>query len=154
MGIVPLTDSSVILLFLEDIHRLHQQLYPDFFKTFHEDSMKETVEEALSSETEFFYGLQMEEEWVSFLWFSLHPARESQWNSKAASLQIDALFTKENYRGHGLAKQLLDFAEGFARQTGVSILTLNCYGDNDAIHFYHKMGYSPSNITMIKQVEG
>lgn len=154
MKIVCLTDLSVILSFLEEIHQLHQQLYPDFFKTFQADAIRETIKEAAASESEFFYGIQVEKEVVSFLWFSLHPARESQWNTKAASLQIDALFTKENYRGQKLAKQLMDFAEDFARQTGIGIVSLNCYGDNDAVEFYHKIGYSTSNITMIKRVEG
>lgn len=152
MRVESLQNETIIVEFLQELHCVHESLRPDFFKPFQEGIVKQMVIEAIASDNEFFYGIKIDEEFVAMIWFSQYPARENEWNKKEASIQIDALVTKKEFRGQHLANMLMQFIEEFALENGVKLLTLNCYAGNDAEKFYQKVGYTPSNITMIKKL--
>ena len=55
-------------------------------------------------------------------------------------LSIDTLWVKEEFRNHGVAKQLLSLVEAEAREKGCYIIYLSTY-DFQAKDFYLKNGY-------------
>ena len=64
-------------------------------------------------------------------------------------LYIDDLCVDENARGQGIATALYRFVTNYAKDTGCTHITLNVWcGNENAQHFYEKMGMTERNITM------
>jgi ribosomal protein S18 acetylase RimI-like enzyme len=66
-----------------------------------------------------------------------------QWSDiQGQSACIHRLAVHPEYQGHGLGKQLLQFAESLARQQGNSSIRLDVYtGNPGAVSMYNRAGY-------------
>ena len=70
------------------------------------------------------------------------------------SIVIHRLAITPERQGQGLANQLMDFAEDFAREKGFTSIRLDTYSDNvRARKFYENRGYEYRGITHFKQRE-
>lgn len=59
-------------------------------------------------------------------------------------LVVHRLAVHPAQQGKGLAQQLMNFAEDYARQNGYAAIRLDAYeGNPRSQNFYHKMGYLP-----------
>ena len=64
-------------------------------------------------------------------------------------LCIDDICVDENYRRHGIGKQLVDFAIKLAQGKGVDRIQLNVYEDNhSAVRFYENIGFTTQKRVM------
>ena len=61
---------------------------------------------------------------------------------------IYELFVLEEFRGKGVAKQLMRTAVDEVRQNGYSEVRLSAYAGNQAIKLYEKMGFSIRTVSM------
>ena len=69
-------------------------------------------------------------------------------------LYIDDLCVDENRRGQGIASKLYHHVMDYAKNCGCKAVTLNVWcGNDNAMHFYDKMGMRPRNITMEAPLE-
>ena len=69
-------------------------------------------------------------------------------------LYIDDLCVDENRRGQGIASALYRYVTDYAGSSGIRFITLNVWcGNDNAMHFYEKMGMRPRNITMEAPLE-
>ena len=77
------------------------------------------------------------------------------WEDKyGRSVVIHRLAIAPERQGQGLANQLMDFAEGYARENGFTSIRLDTYSDNKrARSFYVGRGYQYRGITHFKQRE-
>ncbi|EON70375.1 GNAT family N-acetyltransferase [Lysinibacillus sphaericus] len=65
---------------------------------------------------------------------------------------IYELFVKEEFRGKGISKKLMNVAIEQLRQEGYSEARLSAYVGNNAIKLYEKMGFSLRTVTMKLQL--
>ena len=65
---------------------------------------------------------------------------------------IYELFVKEEFRGKGISKKLMNVAIEQLRQEGYSEARLNAYVGNNAIKLYEKMGFNLRTVTMKLQL--
>jgi len=79
-----------------------------------------------------FFLVCEREEAVGFLGITLHEESE---------LKIDKLYLKEDCRGKGFGKILIEFIEKEAKQLNVKYLFLNVNRFNDSLLFYKKVGF-------------
>jgi ribosomal protein S18 acetylase RimI-like enzyme len=57
-------------------------------------------------------------------------------------LMIHNLYVKQDFRGRGLAKKLIDYLLGLAKTRGIEVAFLSCNGSNVvALDFYKKCGF-------------
>jgi GNAT superfamily N-acetyltransferase len=61
--------------------------------------------------------------------------------SAQRSWVLNDLFVRENYRKHGIAEQIMDYAKGFVIQTDAKGLALETAEDNPAQHLYERLGW-------------
>lgn len=72
-------------------------------------------------------------------------------NNKIAKL--DALFVKEQYRGNGIARSLMNEFINWAREKEVAYLELSvCKGNTNAINLYKNEGFSINKICLRKRL--
>lgn len=69
-------------------------------------------------------------------------------------LKIGDVYVRESHRGTGLARDLLDRAVDYARETGCGELSLDVDADNRrALGFYETVGFEPHRYEMTVPVE-
>lgn len=64
-------------------------------------------------------------------------------------LHVDDLVVAESYRGQGIGRALLSFAEGEARRLECNAVFLDSF--EDLLPFYEKHGYVPHDSTLIRK---
>ena len=67
---------------------------------------------------------------------------------------VDILVVAEEAEGHGVARNLMRFAEEWARSRGCREVCLDVFAGNArAIGFYERIGYRPDHIRMAKPLD-
>jgi ribosomal protein S18 acetylase RimI-like enzyme len=71
-----------------------------------------------------------------------------------ARAHVADLAVAEGERRLGVGRALMGAAEVWARQLGLTTLSLDVWSTNDrALAFYHSLGYRPESLCLIKEVE-
>ncbi len=66
---------------------------------------------------------------------------------------LDALYVEENFRNKGVAKELIDAFNNWAKSNGLNYIELKVCKDNiKAINLYEKIGFKTSKIIMENKV--
>lgn len=98
---------------------------------------------------EFLYILRQGEEIIGAV--NISEQQESEYDAvkwafdSSKVLVVHRLVVKPAYQGKGFAKQLMDFAEDFAKRNGYTSIRLDTYSKNNrSIDFYKKRNYVAS----------
>ena len=66
---------------------------------------------------------------------------------------VGMLAVGNNYQQQGIGRQLMRWAEDWAREQGMAEIELSVYAFNaGAVAFYDSLGYEPLSTTMVKQI--
>lgn len=71
-------------------------------------------------------------------------SRQLFWEQNGCFVRIQALVVDAAFRGYGVGRKLIEFAEDWGRQAGAHLLILNCGNKPeraDAHQFYPRMGF-------------
>ncbi|MDD4964323.1 MAG: GNAT family N-acetyltransferase [Gallionella sp.] len=69
----------------------------------------------------------------------------------ARVLLLEDVIVGREYRGNGLGRRLVEHVLDWAHQQGMSRVTLLADKDNQAaLDFYHKLGFAPSNMKVLR----
>ena len=66
---------------------------------------------------------------------------------------ISELFVKEEFRGKGMAKELMLYAKHSLKEEGLTEIRLNVYEGNPAIRLYEKLGFQVRSVSMALKLE-
>ncbi|ASW53888.1 GNAT family N-acetyltransferase [Plantactinospora sp. KBS50] len=68
-------------------------------------------------------------------------------------LYVRLLVTDRAYAGHGIGARLLAYAEELARDRGVRLLRVDCYGgdDRELVRFYVGCGFTPTDAFLVQR---
>lgn len=109
--------------------------------------------EALHSPTPETSILVAEEPAGTIAGFIFSTTRQDYFTGKLQA-HIEVLTVNEGARGKGVARGLIDAAEGWARGRGYSNVTLNVFAQNArAAAVYDKLGYSAETVHYIKPLD-
>lgn len=88
------------------------------------------------------------DELCGFVWAYPHQFREEQ------RMYVSEIRVREDYRGRGIGRELLEKVEERARELGICALYLHAEVDNpDAIRFYESQGFQAERVQLRKGVE-
>jgi ribosomal protein S18 acetylase RimI-like enzyme len=78
-------------------------------------------------------------------WDYVPPAAEPE-------LYVQFLITDRSWKGHGLGKILVDKARSLAREAGVSVLRVDCYGGGDGklVKWYESAGFTKVQTILVQ----
>jgi ribosomal protein S18 acetylase RimI-like enzyme len=99
----------------------------------------------LADNTAIVYGAFDDKEIVGFIWAYVHQFREEN------RIYVSEIRVKEEYRRHGIGKELLRLIEDKARELGLSGVYLHAEANNsEVVGFYKTVGYCEERIQMRK----
>lgn len=124
----------------------HYHMYPAFFKPYDERAVAEHFKTILQNEKEriFLWLDDMEDEptIAAYLWLSEQEVKETVFRYGYTRLFISHISVMPDYQGMGLSKELLQFADDFARKKQIDFVELHYWSDNTiAKETYQKNGF-------------
>lgn len=145
-------NADIILDLLADLQDLHHQLYPEFYKSFDSSAAEQEILACLADENQHFFIAMLAGDAVGFLWLVDKPYRENALMTMPASCHVEALVTRKDQQKQGIGKQLMAFAEEYAREHQKALLTLDYWFLNDVDDYYTKMGFEKHKVEMHKKL--
>ena len=147
-------DISGLISLLLQVGQVHHEIRPDIFPPrtlkYDENALKELLKDEKCP-----VFVAMEDDFVAGYCFCVHREyNRSSVSTPRRELYIDDLCVDENRRGRGIASKLYRHVMDYAKTCGCQAVTLNVWcGNDNAMHFYEKMGMRPRNITMEASLE-
>lgn len=100
------------------------------------------IQEELANPHTMHFFMMREEEVVGYMKLNLAPAQADVQDPH--SLEIQRIYLKKEYWGHGLGDVMMNRALHIAKEQGLSYVWLGVWDKNDrAIRFYQKKGFVP-----------
>lgn len=109
----------------------------------------DSFQKVLESENNYILVVEEKEKLVAFITFSIRNVIRYP----RPIAELDELFVDENYRQHGLGKQLMEEVENLAREKNCYRVYIESqYRFKGAHAFYEKLGYSNNGYHFIKNL--
>lgn len=146
------SDIPDLLRLLHQVGDIHHQIRPDIFPA---GTLKYNEAElaTLLEDRPIFVAVE-DDRCLGYCFCILPVYRGTRCNVARKELYIDDLCVDENARGKGVATALYRHVCDYARGLGCAFVTLNVWQGNDnALHFYEKMGMRPRSIAMETPLE-
>ena len=103
--------------------------------------------DGLATPEHFVYAIEDDGRFAGYLWLCNRDG-ELGHNLFVYAVEID-----EEFRGRGLGRAAMVFAEEEAQRLGIAKVALNVFGGNDvARRLYHSLGYEETAVHMEKRV--
>lgn len=142
-------DIKDILVLLEQVLKIHNKIRPDIFK---EDGYKytpEQLETIISDDSKPVYVYDIDGVVVAHAFCWIRISEETPAKKKRKTMFIDDLVVRDDYRGKGLGRAMLDYVKQQAKSIGCVSVMLDVWDGNDsAMEFYNKNGFKPQQIIM------
>jgi ribosomal protein S18 acetylase RimI-like enzyme len=101
----------------------------------------------LATPDHYMYAIEDDERFAGYLWLC---DRDGELGH---SLFVYAVEVDEEFRGRGLGRAAMEFAEREARRLGIAKVALNVFGGNDVARgLYLSLGYQETAVHMEKRV--
>lgn len=128
----------------------HYQMYPNFFKPYDQETIAKHFETVFQNPKErIFLWLdesKAEPAVCAYLWLDEQTMKETVYRYGYTRLFISHITVMPEYQNQGLSKELLQFAEDFAREKNIEFVELHYWADNTiAKETYRKNGFTVYN---------
>jgi len=145
-------DIPRILELLRQVLEVHAVIRPDLFVSGTRKYTEAELQEILQDRDRPIFVAENEEKKVLGYCFCILKDVEHSNNLRdSRTLFIDDVCVDEKFRGQHVGRALCDFVVAFAREMSCYDITLNVWEGNDqAMAFYRRMGFSPRKTIMEK----
>lgn len=138
-------DFPVILEFERELTKISFPEFPILDEKFH----KHKLEKAIKAEPNSLIIAQFNDKTIGWIW--LRTKRDRISGNKFG--YIKSIYVKEEYRKRGIGKRLIQVAEEYFLNKGISRLNLIVSALNDrALSFFREMGFEETHLTMRKKL--
>ena len=146
-------DIPGLLALLRQVGQVHRDIRPDLFRADAQKYDDAALAELLTDPLRPIFVAAEGERVLGYCFCVRKECRDHPIFLDRTELYIDDLCVDENARGQGIATALYRFVTDYAKETGCTHITLNVWrGNENAQHFYEKMGMNERNITMEKKL--
>ena len=118
-------DNEVLAKLNESIQSLHQQLYPEEFKTFDFESAKKAFTKLLSVPGTYAFVAKNDTQPIGYVLCFVKKRAESEFQFAKTVLHIDQISVEPKYRNQGVAQQLLTQAVQLADELNIVEIQLD-----------------------------
>jgi GNAT superfamily N-acetyltransferase len=119
---------------------------PDVAQAKADKDLPQLLPDGLATRNHFMYAVEDDGRFAGYLWLC---DRDGELGH---SLFVYAVEIDEEFRGRGLGRAAMVFAEEEARRLGIAKVALNVFGGNDAARrLYLSLGYAETAVHMEKQ---
>jgi diamine N-acetyltransferase len=146
------TDHRLIAQLNEEVQQLHVRLHPKVFKPYDKSSIETALEKMMTNPDCYAFVAKLGEIPVGYLVMMVKRIPESAFTFARESLYIDQIGVLSNYRKTGVGSILLEKAEQFAKELGISRIELDHWTTNTvAAAYFRSKGYTLYREQLSKQ---
>jgi len=143
MEIKQTTDAALIAKLNEPVQALHRALYPEYFKPYCFNEIRQWFETIIASDPDSTF-LVIEDEGIiaGYAWIQVLIRTENPFKKARTALEIHqfSIMQAERRRGYGTA--LMNYICQFAKNKGINEIDLDYWSDNEAAElFYRKQDF-------------
>jgi len=134
---------------------LHVDIAPERIRDFSGPARsKERYQHYTDGENNVLFLAQDENQFIGFINLMLIDVPEEAMNVKRTFVLLDNIFVREAYQNKGIASQLMDKAEAWAKDKGARKIELQLYSNNKkALTFYQSIGFNPFMAIMERNIK-
>jgi ribosomal protein S18 acetylase RimI-like enzyme len=142
VNIVQTTDFELIAGLNREVQELHAQLFPNHFKSYDYDSIREFFKNIIFQPNYIFLVLEEEGQHSGYAWVELKQYAENAFRKPYHSVYVHQLSINENMRNRGWGTRLMESIVDIGVKNGVRRIELDYWVNNAAaIQFYRKHGF-------------
>ena len=126
------------------VHKLHVEWYPEIFKELSEAELEKCLRDYFDDKTAGGFTAFIEGEVAGYVLFRRRDHEENSFQKARSFLYIDQIGVREDLRGRGTGKALLDEVKSEALKMGDVRLALEVWANNkNAQSFFRSEGFAP-----------
>lgn len=145
-----LDDLDVLLRMGERLFRVEKFFEPTL--SFSLEKARKRYEEQLPNESAFFLIASSGQEDIGYLYAYLERSEHLEYTRPECHLEV--VFVELEYRGQGIASQLVNRAIDWARSHNAFRLTSDVFAGNEcSLQLLEHKGFHPHNITLVRDLE-
>lgn len=157
MKIIETRDAQLMAKLGPVMQDKHRKLYPDFFKPYDENAIMQYFQELFKNpKQQVFLWIddhQETEQIAAYLWLEQEFVPETVYRYGYTRLYLHHVLIMPAYQGKGLSKELLKFADDFAKEQTITQVELHYWAQNEiAKNLYHQSGYDVYTELAYKQL--
>ncbi len=153
--IFQIRDPEIVKSLVSELRKFENKLDADMRSD--EESVEKQIEwmkRKLQSESTFlFVAIREDEEQntIGYVFGWIEKRNKNYWKLTKFGY-VGELFVKEEFRGMGVGRALLEKAEKWFAEKGITKIFLDAYAQNPAVNFYKKLGYRELELRMVKEI--
>ncbi|WP_027409743.1 GNAT family N-acetyltransferase [Anoxybacteroides tepidamans] len=141
MKISRTNDYKLIAALNKHVHDLHVNLYPNYFKEYDYESMKNFFK-AVIDQPNFVFLLLEDDEPVGYAWLEMRDYDDNPFWKPRKSIYVHQISIVTSHQGKGYGSRLMEAIYEMAKANGIDKIELDYWVDNEvAKAFYKKHGF-------------
>jgi ribosomal protein S18 acetylase RimI-like enzyme len=140
--IIQSIDYELVSRMNQSIQELHAQIYPEHFKEYNSEAIKQFFKQVITNPNHLFFVIQAGEQELGYIWIEIKEYKENAFRKPYRSIYVHQLNILEGYGNRGLGTRLLNKVEEIAKTNQIKKIEVDYWLNNEiAANFYKKNGY-------------
>ncbi|MBD8499284.1 GNAT family N-acetyltransferase [Paenibacillus arenosi] len=142
MEVIQTYDYELISKLNEEVQGLHRQLYPEYFKEYNYEEVKQFFKQVMTKDTNYFYAVRNGEQVMGYVWLEKRAYKENAFFMAYESIFLHHLIVLSAFRNSGVGKRLMETVYKAAESSGIKKIELDYWASNEvAKRFYEMRGF-------------
>lgn len=142
MKVIQTYDYELISKLNQEVQELHRQMYPEYFKEYNFEAVKQFFKQIMTKDTNFFYVVRDGDHDMGYVWMEKREHKENAFCNSYESIFLHHLNVLSAYRNAGVGKRLMETVYEVAESCEVKKIELDYWANNEvAKSFYETRGF-------------
>lgn len=142
MKVIQTYDFELISKLNQEIQELHRQIYPEYFKEYSFEAVRQFFKQVMMQDTNLFYVVRDGGHDMEYVWMEIRKYKESAFCYSYESMFLHHLHVLSAYRNSGVGTRLMEKVYEVAESREVKKIELDYWVNNEvAKSFYEKRGF-------------
>lgn len=143
MNITQTFNHEIIARLNKHVHDLHVKLYPQYFKEYKFETMKNFFQSIMNNNHFVFLLLEDDNESIGYAWIEMKDYLENPFRNPYKSIYVHHISIIDTKRKKGYGTILMDRVYDIAKENEIELIELDYWSENTmAKDFYEKHGFS------------
>ncbi|QSO48547.1 GNAT family N-acetyltransferase [Alicyclobacillus mengziensis] len=143
MNITRTTDFELIARLNKPIHELHASMYPQYFREYDFEAIRDSFEKLVKDNSFVFLLLQDGNESLGYAWVELRNYSETVFTKARQALFVHQISIVNDQKQRGYGTALMNHIYDIAREQSIETVELDYWANNEAAkNFYSKQGFT------------
>jgi len=142
MKIVKTDNYELIARLNEHVHNIHVQMYPEYFKDYNYEEVKNFFQSIIENPNYTFLLLEDDGRHIGYAWIEIRHYPENAFKKPYQSVYVHQISVFGSYRNRGYGSALMEEIYTIAKKHNIDKIELDYWAENYmAANFYKKQGF-------------